>query len=442
MLQLIRRGGPIESANRTQKLTAVQKKQLTLALQDYLGEKVTLARAFGDEMVVERLEAVDDDAPDDVHYDVWEVVVDTSYVFKPNSAEHVPVVRTQGRFEPETDAWSALAHALNAAPYLDDPDLPIVYVQDGPKRRLITGFKRSDFIPTDEAWAMILDWSNRLTEELARQCADNILPTSWARIVPRVAFESQQHREQFLRDFAKKFNKKAWEEVSKLPLGATFVRDFATKLNWVWLTRKQADEVLREHPERVAWNEVPRKPRTEAFLREFASRIDFSAITVDHLPEAFVREYFHTLSARSVAMHPTLSEQFLREHTDQLDWWTLSRRADLSDAFLEDFTDKVDWNTVSAQHHITVDFVERFADRLDYEALSHNTLPEDVVRRFATKLDWASLLIRATPPYDDALVLEHLDYIDAPAWTTARSFKRYPAIQETVAAAIAQRDQP
>lgn len=458
-MKLVQRGGLIDSATGAKTLSAIHKKQLALALQHYFGKRISLDRAFRDELHVERFEAVGDTPSDDILYDVWEVQIDTAYVFKPNSVERVPVICLQSSFDPEDEGdasseWVALAEALNNAPRLDDPDTPITwFIADVPhlrgssvaQRKVITGFTRPEFLPADgNQWRSLLGWTNRVTEAFAREYADEFPPGTWALIAERVLFESPEQGEPFFRDFAKRFNKKAWEAVSWRSLTPAFVRDFADKLNWRWISRMQAEEVLREHPDRLDWAEVRPRRLSEAFVREFLDQLDASMIPVDDLPEAFIREFFDTLNPKQVSRHPDLSDDFLRQHADQLDWPMLSQQLDLSEAILDEFADRLNWSTVSNKHRATLSFVTRFEERIDFRELSHNrTLHEDVVRQYPSRLNWYAVLTCAHPAHDAAVVWDHLEYLDAEIWDAVCApglgGGRYAEIAGAVAAAIAKR---
>lgn len=404
-LQLISRGSLLSASSDAKALAAQHQAQLLLALQAYFGKKTSFARAFsGDEpCTVQRYEVVEEQAPNAVLYDFWEVNRDSGSLFFSGREERVGIEMLQFGFEitsgaKDDAALLELVLSLSEAERLAEPDEPLRYEEGQREGRVIqrlAGFNQESAVPRNKrAWSKLLQGPNiYMTEAFAERYGEHWGREPWLMVV-----RYGELSEAFIRRHIAQLTMA--EVCFYQPLSEAFLREFADEVHWenVSMRQRLSEGFIREFADRVDWSEIVREQSvSDAFIEEFADKIDFEAIDCTRRTEAF-----------------------LRKHADRLRWsggGSVSWWVDMPDAFLRDFSERVSWMDVTMYRAHSDASLEEFAEKIEWRLLGHNEhLTDEQIRRYKDKLDWSTLIIWRHRRLSDEMIREHASYLNEIMW--------------------------
>jgi len=389
-LQLVLVQKDIDSYAEVRELTDHQRKQITVELKTYFGNKVALKELFSEgECIFNYWHIVDVESPETVLYDFWELNGDSGGVFPVGTTDESGVEMIQGSFDVQA-GWvgreeaDALADALSTA----ERTVPIRKDYKFNHAEEVVEFVSHDFLPKDsKEWVKFL--KNLKVNEI-------------------IVLQHHAH-----------FNKTCWRLVSeKVSLSEETIMTFAAKLDWDLISQHQrlSEDFIRRHADGLNWKWISFSQQiSEPFIKEFQDRVDWDSISSrQKLSESFIREFSDRVSWTAISWAQKLSPDFMRDFRANLKWDALLSYNDLPELLLKEFMPLFDascWSFLCMRQKLSVEFIDEFAEKINWRGLSHNqTLTPEHLRKYKDNLDW-NTIVHFGAGLSESLLREFENYI-------------------------------
>lgn len=154
---------------------------------------------------------------------------------------------------------------------------------------------------------------------------------------------------------------------------------------------------------------------SEEFIKEFADKINWSYLTkYQSFEHDELCKYANRIDWKVASQYQILPEPIISAHRYEVDWDAISTCQTLNCAFIDMMNEYVNWNRVSKSQKLNYDLLIKYIDKINWTMASfyqNSSIPIEFIREHPEYIEWSSFSSRLTEN-DMLIVEEFVDYIN------------------------------